>query len=276
MRSIARAFVKHALGSVGFELRRVAIEDAGTPPATVPANRHQMVVNELHGALSDLLFRDLPAWPGRTDLLGQLIGTPVSEALYIVANLRESLHLDGDVCEFGVAQGATSALLANEIRATEKGLWLFDSFEGLPRPTEKDVLINDIFNLGSMDKYAGTMASPMEMVLMRLASIDFPRNRAHVVPGFVETTLNSPSLPGRVCFSYIDLDFYEPIIVALRWLQSRVPTGGTIVVDDYGFFSSGAETAVDEFVAATKGEFEMTLPRKFAAESTPFCILRRH
>jgi len=86
----------------------------------------------------------------------QLMGTQLSEALHVVAHLNRTLHLEGDVCEFGVAQGATSALIANEIRETNKKLWLFDSFEGLPRPTEQDILIDDIFNLGSIEKYQGS------------------------------------------------------------------------------------------------------------------------
>ena len=47
---------------------------------------------------------------------------------------------------------------------------------------------------------------------------------------------------------YVDFDFYSPISVALRFLNKRLVTGGVIVVDDYGFFSSGAKTAVDEFL----------------------------
>ena len=83
------------------------------------------------------------------------IGTNLVEALFLLNELSQAMHLDGDVCEFGIAQGATSALIGNEIRNTSKALWLFDSFEGLPRPTEKDKLIDDIFSLGSIEKYQG-------------------------------------------------------------------------------------------------------------------------
>src|SRR5450755_2563393 len=82
-----------------------------------------------------------PVPEGRSELLAKLLGTQLSEAVYIINCLHRSLKLPGDVCEFGIAQGATSALLANEIRDTDKLLWLFDSFEGLPTPTEKDSLI---------------------------------------------------------------------------------------------------------------------------------------
>jgi O-methyltransferase len=66
----------------------------------------------------------------------------------LIEYLHQSLPVEGDVCEFGVAQGAISAVLAHEIKNTNKNIWLFDSFEGLPEPSEKDILINDLFHFG--------------------------------------------------------------------------------------------------------------------------------
>jgi cephalosporin hydroxylase len=126
-----------------------------------------------------------------------------------------------------------------------------------------------------MEKYAGTMATPVEVVQQRLATVGFSEARTHIVPGFIEESIKSANLPQKICFAYVDFDFYEPILTVLRWLHPRLAAGGTVIVDDYGFFSAGAKTAVDEFLADVAGEFEVTLPRKFAAESTPFCILRR-
>jgi len=275
MRNPAKSVVQGLLRPLGYEIRRVSPGDPFDQSSSVPADKYRMAVNELHGGLSELMFRDLPSREGRRELLAQLVGTPISEAMYILAHLNMSIGAEGDVCEFGVAQGATSALLANEIRETSKQLWLFDSFEGLPAPTKKDVLINDIFGLGSIEKYKGQMASPEEMVKSRLNAIDFPMSRVRLVRGFIEETVKSSPLPEKVCFAYIDFDFYEPILTALRMLRSRLAADGAIVVDDYGFFSAGAKTAVDEFVAEENGEFELRLPSKFAAESTPFCILRK-
>jgi len=157
----------------------------------------------------------------------QLLGTQLSEALHVVAHLNRTLHLEGDVCEFGVAQGATSALIANEIRETNKKLWLFDSFEGLPRPTEQDILIDDIFNLGSIEKYQGLMASGQDQVTGRLNAINFPFDRVQIVPGFIEKTAQYASLPKQVCFAYVDFDFYEPIKIALELLESSYPSEGS-------------------------------------------------
>lgn len=212
-----------------------------------------------------------PAPEGRSELLAQLLGTQLPEAIYVINYLHQSLKLPGDVCEFGVAQGATSALLANEIRHTEKLLWLFDSFEGLPRPTEKDTLIHDIFSLGTMEKYAGTMAYGADEVLERLRAISYPPARVKIVPGFIDNTISQGDLPERVCFAYVDFDFYEPILIVLNYLNEHLSRAGCIVVDDYGFFSSGAATAVNEFLAAHSSEYDLVLPDESAGHFVILC-----
>ncbi len=186
--------------------------------------------------------------------------------------LSKSLDISGDICEFGVAQGATSALMANEVRTTDKNIWLFDSFEGLPRPTEKDVLKDDIFNLGSMEAYAGTMSFKADMVKRRLRDIDFPFSKVRIVPGFIEETIKHPNLPEKVAFAYVDFDFYEPILIALQFLDNTLQQGGFIIVDDYDFFSTGAKTAVEEFLSTRNETYAMSLPIKSAGH---FCILEK-
>jgi len=240
--------------------------------STLPLNRRAETAAELEALYRHFLFPSLPARPGRERLLARLEGTQLGEAIYILEHLHRSLALEGDVCEFGVAQGATSALLAGELVQTAKRLWLFDSFEGLPRPTDKDVLIDDIFELGSMERYAGTMAYGSEHVIGRLREVGFPGSRVSIVPGFIERTIDKPGLPARVCFAYVDFDFYEPIKLALDFLDRVLPVGGHVVVDDYGWFSAGAKSAVDEFARAQGARYELTLPIPSAGK---FAVLKR-
>ena len=234
--------------------------------------KHSTLVAEVESLLRELIFPNLPAREKRVELLTRLYGTTVSEAMYLLEHLHRCLGLEGDVCEFGVAQGATSSLIANEIQDLDKNLWLFDSFQGLPKPSEKDELIDDIFNLKTMENYEGTMACPIEMVEANLNRIQFPRERTRIVPGFVEETFAKPNLPGKVCFAYVDFDFYEPILTTLRFLDQRLAPRGYIMVDDYGFFSSGAKTAVDEFVSERGDVYELSLPYKSAGK---FCMLHK-
>ena len=88
-------------------------------------------------------------------MLEDLKGTSHVESLKIIEGVVETIHLSGDVCEFGVAQGKTSKLISYLIMNTQKNIYLYDSFEGLPKPGVKDKLKDDIFNLGKMEAYEG-------------------------------------------------------------------------------------------------------------------------
>jgi hypothetical protein len=234
--------------------------------------RYEDACSEVEALVRLGVFADLPERSGRVPLMLGLQGTGAAEAMWLLGHLNRTLELEGDVCEFGVAQGATSALLANEIRLTSKRLWLFDSFRGLPAPTRQDVLLDDIYRLGSIDKYAGQMVEDQAQVVERLRQIGFPLARARIVAGFVDETIHQPGLPEQVCFAYVDFDFYAPITTALEYLDPRVSNGGFVLVDDYGHFSAGAQSAVDEFVASRTDRWKLSLPPAFAGR---FAILEK-
>ena len=94
---------------------------------------------------------------------------------------------------------------------------------------------------------------PIDSVSAKLKDIDFPQSRTKIIPGFIDETIKSFNLPKKVCFAYVDFDFYEPIRTALNFLDTVLTINGFIMIDDYGFFSAGAKDAVDEFVDAKKG-----------------------
>ena len=191
----------------------------------------------------------IPPNENRPKLLARLLGTPPAEAYFIIQSLVKTKDVNGSVCEFGVAQGETSALIANEILSSDKVLHLFDSFQGLPKPSIKDQLKDDIFSLGNIERYAGTMSSPEKMVRARLKALSFPLNRFVIHKGFFDQVLRKDAnLPQKVSFAYVDFDLYGPIKQALNFLHNITLPGAIIIVDDYDFFSTGAKTAVDEFL----------------------------
>jgi hypothetical protein len=256
--------IQRLAGAAGYEIVRKGL--------TIDASQRAQTVAELEALYRRFVFPDLRPRAGRDALIARLIGTSAGEALHIVEYLHRSLRVDGDVCEFGVAQGATSALLASEIADTSKNLWLFDSFEGLPKPTREDVLINDVFNLGSMERYEGQMAFGRAEVTRRLREVGFPQSRVNVVKGFIEETIGRPGLPRAVCFAYVDFDLYQPIKLALEFLDRAMPVGGHVIVDDYGWFSAGAQTAVDEFLAGRVGRWRR---RDSLQDAGHFAVLER-
>ncbi len=234
-------------------------------------DKHREAVGQLVDLIRESLFTNIKHDSRRNDLLTQLYGTSVGEALYIIFYLIKTFKIKGDVCEFGIANGSTSALIANEIMNTSKHLWLFDSFQGLSRPTEKDILIDDIFNLGSMGEYESTMSYPDTYVKSKLKNIKFPKNRTHITSGYIEN-MKDKKFPKKVSFAYIDFDLYIPTKFALEYLHKSMSKGGYIVVDDYDYFSKGVKTAVDEFIKKRLNDYELILPLKFAGK---FCMIHK-
>jgi len=240
----------------------------------VKSSKYKTLIKETEGFCKNFLFPDLPLCDEKElSLMSNLKGTGISQAFYIKNFLIKSLDLQGDVCEFGVAQGSTSALIAYLIRNTAKNIWLFDSFVGLPKPSDKDILINDTFGLGSIKAYEGKMACSINLVKKELTNIDFPSTRTKIIPGFIEQTTRSSNLPDKVCFAYVDLDFYEPTFVALNLLNETLQKNGFIIIHDYDYFSTGVKTAVDEFMAEHDRQFKFSLP--VLSVGGRFCILEK-
>jgi O-methyltransferase len=265
--SILRSTASKVLGRLGY----VAVPHQEWQHLRTMRSVHKGDVVEIEELYRHFVFPDLPRDARRADALHDLHGTTVGEAIYIVHHLHRALAVAGDVCEFGCKEGATSRLLAQEILPhRDRTLWLFDSFEGLPEPSEKDRLIDDIAGLGSITAYRGHMRATADQVRDKLAEVPFPPERTRLIKGWIGETLATPDVPTSVCFAYVDFDFYEPIRDALAFLGRTMPPGGRIVVDDYGFFSEGAQVAADEFVTTAAGRFVRHMPLPMAGK---FCIL---
>jgi SAM-dependent methyltransferase len=213
-------------------------------------------------------LKDLTVSEASLRRMNRLTGTTALEALHILDGLRRSQQVLGDVCEFGVAQGRTSALIASVLLETHspKNLWLYDSFEGLPKPCLKDILLHDLYGLGSIEAYEGLFSIPEQYVTSELADVGFPPEKTKIVKGWIESQVLQERLPDQISFAYLDMDFYQSTKDVLGALITRMPPGGQVVVDDYGFFSSGVRTAVEEISVEFPGYFEFDNPfgSKFA------------
>lgn len=262
MKSIVRRWLRQIIERSG----RVVLRREDWRSAQFELSRHEQTIRALYGLMHEASCPTLPPLSeDRLSALSGLRGISVTQGVYLIELISKTADLPGVVCELGVAQGATSHLLAKELQDGSRDLWLFDSFQGLPAPTEKDQLINDIFGLGSMDRYVGAMQCPRSLVEENLRSSGLAENRTRIVSGFFnEQTAANANLPEHCSFAFVDFDLYQPIRDALDYLHRVLDMGGYIVVHDYGFFSSGAQAAVDEFHQKHIREFELTFPHEIA------------
>jgi O-methyltransferase len=226
----------------------------------------QYLNNSMRGCLPNLPEK---LTDRQLEIFAGLIGTETVEGLYILNALSQVRDVEGDVCEYGVAQGATSTLIADTISDLTKDLYLFDSFQGLPKPTVEDELKDDIFNLGNMAAYEGTMNCHPNECVYRLQKMGLATQKIKMVAGFVDETIDKT--PDKVSFAFVDFDFYLPIKIALDCLHNKLSSGGVIIVDDYDFFSTGVKKAVSEFLS-DKEDYKFTVADKSHGN---FCILER-
>lgn len=224
--------------------------------------------NYLEMVIEDGISHEYKTSRKRGNLLYGQLGTQAGEALYIVNALRLTRKInDSAICEFGVAQGQTSCLIANEMLESNdvRTLHLFDSFMGLSKPTKEDELLDDIYQLGSMSAYEGRMSYGKDFVIQKLDALGFEAKKYEVHCGYVNMKFLSLHLPSKVSFAYIDFDLYRPIKDTLDMLSERLVTGSIVMIDDYGFFSSGVEKAVQEHIDEQRkvgNEYELELPSK--------------
>lgn len=152
--------------------------------------------------------------------------------------LRHTLQVTGEVLECGVYKGGTSAMLAQILEdcASNKKLYLFDTFEGMPE-TDKE---RDLHQKGD---FADTSLEAVQQFVSH-------ESRCIYKNGFIPDTFRGLE-DLSVSFCHIDLDIYKSIMDSLSFIWPRMNTGGVIVFDDYGFPSCpGARDAVDEFFSS--------------------------
>jgi len=167
---------------------------------------------------------------------------PNRETELLLAELRKTLDLPGDVVEFGCYEGDTSILLAGELRDTpDKWLYLYDSFEGLPAKTAED-------NSGDGWRFKeGVLKASPETVQHKFKKYALPD--PVIVKGWFNE-LSDSDLPSQISFALLDGDFYESIKSSLALVAPRMTTGGIIAIHDYRNAElPGSAKAVNEFLA---------------------------
>lgn len=164
--------------------------------------------------------------------------------------------IPGAFVECGVWKGGSSMTAAwkyLELGRKDIDLFLFDTFEGMPEPSENDVLsstgqkASDLIakanKSGSIKAY-----SPIEDVRRNLGKTGFPSDRIHFVKGKVEETIPAYA-PEAISILRLDTDWYASTKHELIHLFPRLSKNGVLIIDDYGHWA-GARKAVDEYFAA--------------------------
>ncbi len=161
----------------------------------------------------------------------------------------------GDVVECGVWRGGSMQAAAHALLAagdTERDLYLFDTYEGMPPPSDHDVRRGDgrsAAELLATQPREGSKVwavATLEDVREGFAKVPYPTERVHFVKGLVEET-TPQGAPDQIAILRLDTDWYESTRHELEHLYPRLSPGGVLLLDDYGYWE-GARRAVDEWL----------------------------
>ncbi|MBY9006438.1 MAG: class I SAM-dependent methyltransferase [Candidatus Lokiarchaeota archaeon] len=158
--------------------------------------------------------------------------------LYLMQASLLALDLKGPVLELGCYKGGSTAKLSLICNLTGRELHAFDSFEGLPPPSELDVKHNFIpwistkktvhYTCGS---YAGSLEEVKSNV-SKYGNID----SCSFYKGFFEETL--PNFSQKPAFIFMDVDYIESAKNVIKNLWPKLISGGYFfsheaLVEDY-------------------------------------------
>jgi O-methyltransferase len=162
----------------------------------------------------------------------------------------------GALVECGVWRGGSAMVMAHVLVAagvSDRELWLYDTFEGMPAPEDADA---DFMGVPAAEHLAAAAGNRDDLVVAyasldevraNVQTVGYPVDLVRYVVGQVEHTIPAQA-PGEIALLRLDTDWESSTRHELEHLWPRLEVGGVLIIDDYGHWS-GARRAVDGYFA---------------------------
>lgn len=185
----------------------------------------------------------------------QRIAYSTKQTLYFTREMaikfKDSL---GCYVECGVAAGAQ--IIAMRSGAPNKLIHAFDSFEGIPLPSNRDNQIPGIKDLTEFEQSllpepghqvlesSGATIVPIESFKEHLRNSGAGLENIQIHKGWFEETMPTNEV-GDIAILRLDGDLYNSTMVCLKYLFPKVIKGGCVIVDDWEL--AGSKLACIEY-----------------------------
>jgi O-methyltransferase len=147
-------------------------------------------------------------------------------------------NIEGDFVECGVYNGGSAGAISLALKGSNKHIWLYDSFEGMPDTKEID---------GEFAKqYVGLTVGKIEKVKECMDIAEIPEESYTIRKGWFEKSFELPR-PKNISILHVDCDWYDSVLITLNTFYDSVQEGGVIIIDDFGHFE-GCREAVYDFI----------------------------
>lgn len=163
----------------------------------------------------------------------------------LLSHLNESMHVEGDIIEFGAHAGNTFKHLVACAMRNNRIAYAIDSFQGLDEPCEFDY---DTNNAVSYPK--GKFAIGKATLATNVLRFIHGASHYHIIDGFVKDIVPTLDSDNIYAFAFIDLVHYTPTKEALEHMWDQMSYGSTIYFDNYFPNSNNlCSKAIDEFIS---------------------------
>jgi len=148
-----------------------------------------------------------------------------------------------------------AALTLKQLNASERTFYLYDTFAGMSRPTDKDRPMPGTGDIDVKDEFERAKTghdssewccASLEDVKNNLSGIDYDQSKFLYVKGKVEDTLPA-TLPRPISILRLDTDWYESTKQEMEHLMPLLVPKGVLIIDDY-YRCAGNKEAVDEYL----------------------------
>lgn len=186
-----------------------------------------------------------------------LLAQPSPERFAALCNAVDYVvehDVPGCIVECGVYKGASmiaAALALRRLGREDRDLYLFDTFAGMPAPSDRDVTLTGLpaaelrGKLGMAGDARQWLGASVDEVRRNMLDTGYEESKIHLVAGRVEDTLPAFA-PAEIALLRLDTDWYESTRHELVHLFPRLSVGGVLIIDDYGHWA-GAREATDEY-----------------------------
>jgi O-methyltransferase len=155
-------------------------------------------------------------------------GTSWRSHLVMAMKLLEiSPEVKGSVVECGCWKGGATVNLSLICELTGRTLKVYDSFEGLPEPTEGDPVAARTFKAGFMPGIFGGTLDEVSDNVRHYGAIDV----CQFYKGWFSDTL--PHHEGDIVLAFWDVDFFSSLHDCLSNLWPSIVDDGFVFLDDY-------------------------------------------
>jgi hypothetical protein len=165
----------------------------------------------------------------------------------------EENKIEGDFIECGVYRGGQimAMMIAMNDLNTKRDIYLYDTFQGLPKPEDWEIskkgksALKKYNKLKTENGFSDWCRAYIDEVKKNVFSIPYDKSKIHFVEGMVEDTLKKAN-HDKIALLRLDTDFYSSTKVEMEILYPKLVSGGALIIDDYNYWS-GSKKAVNEY-----------------------------